>query len=214
MQFVQPRISEEEARKLLGKRGGFPFRRKGEIRKVELVYLPYYLHRAVVAQGAEEHDVLVCTDGISGFFSFFDSTHVAFCERACGEVLDFVVSAEEALRASADGLRWHLLHQGLRLKVRASVRGIREVARIHYPYWVAYFKRSDAYGFRVADAVTGEIRDARIRAAFLKGLSRAGGTPGASPGDTDFPQKSRGEEGASPQGLFLSSVRSQQMEGR
>jgi hypothetical protein len=142
------------------------------MKKVELVHLPYYIFRATVSQGDAEHEITACVDGIACGFSFFNSNGVAFRDEASGEVFDFRISAEEAERACRDGLRWHLVRQGLRLKVKPSVKAIHSVEGIYYPYWIAYFRRRGSYEFRAADAVTGEIQGVRMRNAFLTAFSQ------------------------------------------
>ncbi len=172
MRFVVPKLSPEEARRILSRRPKLSLRRKREMKKVELVYLPYYVHTVAVSQGNDEHEIVVCTDGTCSAFSFFDAGEMGFREEASGEVFDFLVSPEEAERACLDNLRWHLIRQGLRLKVKASVKEIRKIERVHYPYWVAYFKGADGYDFRAADAVTGEIQGVRMRETFLTAFSQ------------------------------------------
>ncbi len=147
------------------------------MKKVELVHLPYYIFRATVSQGDAEHEIMVCVDGIACGFSFFNGNGVAFDEKASGEVFDFTVSAEEAERACRDSLRWHLVRQGLRLKVKPSVKAICSVEELYYPYWVAYFRRRGSYEFRAADAVTGEIQGVRMRNVFLTAFSQGEVTP-------------------------------------
>jgi len=147
------------------------------MKKVELVHLPYYIFRATVSQGGDEHEIMVCVDGIACGFSFFNGNGVAFHDEASGEVFDFRVSAKEAERACRDSLRWHLVRQALRLKVKPSVKAIHSVEELYYPYWVAYFRRRDRYEFRAADAVTGEIQGVRMRNAFLTAFSQGEVTP-------------------------------------
>ncbi len=171
MRFVVPKLSLDEARRILGRRSKLSLRRKREMKKMELLYLPYYVHTVTVSQGNDEHEIVVCTDGICSAFSFFNAKETAFCEEASGEVFDFLVSPEEAERACRDNLRWHLIRQGLRLKVKASVKEIRKIESVHYPYWVAYFKGADGYDFLAADAVTGEIQGVRMRKTFLTAFS-------------------------------------------
>jgi hypothetical protein len=172
--FVVPNISPEEARTVLSRRRKLPLGRKREMRNMRLLYLPYYVHKVVVLQGNEEHEIVTCTDGISSDFSFFNVKGLDFCDEGSGEVFDFLVSPEEAGRACMNNLRWHLVRQALRLKVKPSVKEIREMQRIHYPYWVAYFKGHRGYDFSVADAVTGEIQGAPMRKTFLTAFSQAG----------------------------------------
>ncbi len=172
MRFVAPKVAPEEARRILSRRPKLSLRRKREMKKMELVYLPYYIHRVVVSQRNQEHEAVVCTDGICSVFSFFDATEMALCEEALGAVFDFLISPEDAERACRDNLRWHLVHQGLRLKVRPFIKEILAVETIHYPYWVAYFKGQNSYDFRAADAVTGEVQGIRMRETFLTAFSQ------------------------------------------
>ena len=138
------------------------------MKKTELVYLPYYVHKAVVRQGDAEYEVVACTDGIEGGFSFFNVEEMTSSDEAPEEVIDFVLSPEEAVRCCRDNLRWHLVRQGLRLKVKARVEEVRGTQRLYYPYWVAYFERGGRYDFRTADGVTGEVQGVRMRSLFLK----------------------------------------------
>jgi hypothetical protein len=141
------------------------------MKKAELLYLPYYVHKVLVRQGDAEHEVAACTDGIEGVFSFFNIGEIRLSDEACGEVIDFALSPEEAERCCRENLRWHLVRQGLRLKVKASVKTILRTERIWYPYWVGYFRRNNGYTFRVADGVTGEVQGVRMRSVFLKAFS-------------------------------------------
>ena len=49
----------------------------------------------------------------------------------------------------------------------ASVQEISEPERVHYPFWVAYFKKRGAYDFKALDAVSGEIQGVKMRKVFL-----------------------------------------------
>jgi len=161
------------------------------MRRLELVYLPYYVLRVGVSQGGDEHEVVVCIDGICCGFSFFDAKQVAFRDRARGTVFDFVVSVEEAKQACLDNLRWHLVRQGLRLKVSASITEIRKEEKIFYPYWVAYFKGASGYDFRAADAVTGEVQGVRMRNVFLTAFSQGAGGNRAVSSESSSPLRTQ-----------------------
>lgn len=171
LRFVVPKVSSEEAWGILNSRSRFSLRRKGEMKRAELLYLPYYVHKVVVRQGDAEHEVLACTDGIEGGFSFFNLGEMRLSDEARGEMIDFVLSPEEAERCCRENLRWHLVRQGLRLKVKASTKTILRTDQMWYPYWVAYFKKDSGYGFRAADGVTGEVQGVRMRSVFLKVFS-------------------------------------------
>ncbi len=176
MKFVLPTISAEEARKILSRRARFSLRRKREMKKMELLCLPHYLHAVIISQENGEREVPTCTDGISSGFSFFDGRQLTFSDEAPGMFLDFVVSEEESEKACLENFRWHLVHHVLRRRVRASLKEIRSTEAIQYPYWVAYFKTRRGYDFRAADAVTGAIQGPRMRKVFLTAFSHGAAT--------------------------------------
>lgn len=188
MKLVSPKISAEKARKILTKRGPFSLRRKREARKMELVYLPYYIYKAVVSQRNDEYEIFACMDGIRCDFSFFDEREMSFLHEPAGAAFDFLVSPQESERACLDSFRWQIIRHGLRSKIRVSIKGIREADRIHYPYWVVYFKRRGGYDFRAADALTGELQGARLRKVLLTAFSAVAASTGSVSGTANSPE--------------------------
>ncbi|UCF21162.1 MAG: hypothetical protein JSU87_07180, partial [Gemmatimonadota bacterium] len=63
--------------------------------------------------------------------------------------------------------RWLMLEHGLRNKRKVSIRAISEPERVHYPFWVAYFKKRGSYDFKALDAVSGEVQGIKMRKVFL-----------------------------------------------
>jgi hypothetical protein len=52
-------------------------------------------------------------------------------------------------------------------KRTVSIQEISAPERIHYPFWVAYFKRRGSYDFKALDAVSGEVQGVKMRKVFL-----------------------------------------------
>ena len=65
-----------------------------------------------------------------------------------------------------------LLEHGLRNKTTTTVADIRQVGGMHYPFWVGYFKRGEAYDFSALDAVSGEVQGVRMRKVLLAAFRR------------------------------------------
>lgn len=63
--------------------------------------------------------------------------------------------------------RWLLLEHRLRNRRTVSIREISEPERVHYPFWVAYFKKRGSYDFKTVDAVSGEVQGIKMRKVFL-----------------------------------------------
>lgn len=66
--------------------------------------------------------------------------------------------------------RWLLLEHGLRNKRKVSVQTISEPEEVHYPFWVAYFRKRGSYDFKALDAVSGEVQGVKMRKVFLAAL--------------------------------------------
>ena len=84
-----------------------------------------------------------------------------------GPACDFVQSPGVARETAMDEYRWLLLEHGLRNKRQVSIRKISEPEKVHYPFWVAYFKRRGSYDFKALDAVSGELQGIKMRKVFL-----------------------------------------------
>lgn len=72
-----------------------------------------------------------------------------------------------ARETAIEEYRWLLLEHGLRNKRTVSIQEISEPERVHYPFWVAYFKRRGSYDFKALDAVSGEVQGVKMRKVFL-----------------------------------------------
>jgi hypothetical protein len=145
---VSPAYNKEQATATLSAPStSFPARlwsKPSQPTRVELVYLPYYL-ASVFFIG----DALIREPGCDG--------------AAC----DFVQSSSAARETAMQEYRWLMIEHGLRNKLTVSVEEISEPERVHYPFWVAYFKKRGSYDFKALDAVSGEIQGIKMRKVFL-----------------------------------------------
>jgi hypothetical protein len=135
--------------------------------RVELVYLPYYFFDIEVAQDDGTQTVGVAVDGILGATVFFIGDTLVRESLCDGALCDFVKSPNEARETAVQEYRWLMLEHGLRNKRAVTVEEISEPERVHYPFWVAYFKRRGSYDFKALDAVSGEIQGIKMRKVFL-----------------------------------------------
>ena len=168
---VSPSVSKEQARAALSAPStSFPARLWSQpIRptRVELVYLPYYFFDIEVAQEAGTQTVGVAVDGILGATVFFVDAALIRRSGCDGATCEFVQSPSAARDTAVHEYRWLMLEHGLRNKRAASIHSISEPERVHYPFWVAYFKKRGSYDFKALDAVSGEIQGIKMRKVFL-----------------------------------------------
>jgi hypothetical protein len=98
---------------------------------------------------------------------FFIGDSLVKEQRGDGAACDFVQDATVARETALDEYRWLMLEHGLRNKRAVSVQEISEPEKVHYPFWVAYFKKRGSYDFKALDAVSGEAQGIKMRKVFL-----------------------------------------------
>lgn len=109
----------------------------------------------------------IAVDAILGASVFFVADNLVRKTGRDGAVCDFIQSASAARDKVLQEYRWLLLEHGLRNKRTASVQQISEPERVHYPFWIAHFKKRGSYDFKALDAVSGEIQSVKMRKVFL-----------------------------------------------
>jgi hypothetical protein len=168
---VAPTVSKEQAAASLSAPATtFPARlwsKPMQPTRVELVYLPYYFFDIEVAQDDGVRTVGVAVDGILGATVFFVDDALIRRPGCDGAFCDFVQCPEAARETALHEYRWLMLEHGLRNKRAASIGAIAEPERVHYPFWVAYFKKRGSYDFKALDAVSSEIQGIKMRKVFL-----------------------------------------------
>ncbi|UCH95875.1 MAG: hypothetical protein JSV88_03255 [Candidatus Aminicenantes bacterium] len=172
--YVTPGISKEEAENIFSQRKSFlsKFGKKKPVplKRVELIYLPFYLFEVISGSEDSERKVKISLDGLLGDNLFFFRESLKFKNSVDYPVCPFVLSPAEAQPRAADKYKWLQLEHRLRLKQKFEIGEISEGKRIFYPFWVGYFQRGKGYDFKIMDAVSGEVQGVRMRKVFLKAL--------------------------------------------
>jgi len=120
-----------------------------------------------LVQDGESQQVGVAVDAVLSNTVFFVGEalpRVAGIDPVgCG----FVQSPDVARKTALQEYRWLLLEHGLRNKRKVSVEEVSDPERVHYPFWVAYFRKRGSYDFKALDAVSGEVQGVKMRKVFL-----------------------------------------------
>ncbi len=168
---VSPTYNKEEAAATLSAPStSFPARlwsKPSQPTRVELVYLPYYFFDVTLSQDAGTQKIGVAIDAVLGASVFFIGDALIREPGCDGAACDFVQSSSAARETAMQEYRWLMIEHGLRNKRTVSVEEISEPERVHYPFWVAYFKKRGSYDFKALDAVSGEIQGIKMRKVFL-----------------------------------------------
>ncbi|MDZ7261753.1 MAG: hypothetical protein ONB05_06585, partial [candidate division KSB1 bacterium] len=173
--FVKPQISKEQAEEILSsQRGLFSFQfRKATLLRVELVFLPCYLFTILLNQNREEREIQVTIDGIQGSFALFQDRGIQFTDRPEAEFFKFQLSSQEAREKALEVCRGQLIRWGFRKRHPSQIKGVVEQKKVGYPYWVGYFKRKEAYDFKLIDAVSGSLQGIPMRRLLLVAFRQA-----------------------------------------
>jgi len=176
--YVRPEISKDKAWDILSRRKSFfPIgirKRATPPKRIELIYLPYYLIEILLTGKAGEQKVTISVDGLLGNTMFFAGDRLVYQHEADGLVCDFVISAAEACKIATEEYKWLLLEHELRSRSKLTMKEITSVKRIFYPFWVGYFQKGKSYDFKALDGVSGEIQGVKMRRVFLKAFRQIG----------------------------------------
>ncbi len=168
---MSPTLSKEQAAASLSAPStSFPARlwsKPIQPTRVELVYLPCYFFDIKVSQDDSTQWVGVAVDAVLGATVFFIGDTLVKEQGCGGAACDFVQNATVARKTAMEEYRWLMLEHGLRNKRLVSIQEISEPERVHYPFWVAYFKKRGSYDFKALDAVSGEVQGIKMRKVFL-----------------------------------------------
>jgi hypothetical protein len=127
-----------------------------------------------VSRDNEAQNVGVAVDAVLGTTVFFVGETLVRKRGCDGAACDFAQSPSVARETAIQEYRWLLLEHGLRDKHMVSLQEISEPGRVHYPFWVAYFKRRGSYDFKALDAVSGEVQGIKMRKVFLAAFRQMG----------------------------------------
>ena len=168
---VSPTLSKEQATaRLCTPATSFPARlwsKPIQPTRVELIYLPYYFFQFEISQETGTQKVGIAIDAVIGANVFFVGDTLVRTAGCDGPTCDFLQSPPAAREAAENEYRWLLLEHGLRNKRKVSIAETSEAERVHYPFWVAYYKRRRSYDFKALDAVSGELQGIKMRKLFL-----------------------------------------------
>lgn len=173
--YITPGISKENAQNIFSQQKSFFSKRLGKkkpvpSKRVELIYLPFYLFQVKSSSEETKQEVKVCLDGLLGDNLFFFKEKMAYKDKVEHPVCPFVLSPVQAQQKAVDKYKWLQLEHKLRIKQKFEMGQISEGQRIFYPFWVGYFQKGKDYDFKIMDAVSGEVQGVRMRKVFLKAL--------------------------------------------
>ena len=180
---LTPRVTREDALAVLGRRRHLPSLglRPG---RLELVYMPFYLFEASIADGAggERREVLVSVDAVGGRVSRLDhQVRLDPCSSPRpGELFQAVVSPDEALARARRELPWLILPVALKHGRRFPLGALTLRDRLGYPYWVQHVRRGRFRDFQALDGFSARRVGAAGRALLLEAFvgAQTRGKPG------------------------------------
>ena len=190
--LTKPKISRRQAETIFSiKKTTIPkfpklFSRKNSPgpERLEMVYVPFYLFDVLVEKENKgnrgsftpKQYVTLSVDGLLGHAVLYAGNAMDVDKdpetpiQTCG----FAISSSDAAKVALDQYKGILLEYGLRTRSHPHATKISEGKKIHYPFWVGYFKKKKGYDFKALDAVSGEIQGVRMRRVFMRALRKLG----------------------------------------
>lgn len=146
--------------------------------------MPFYLFDVQVEREnkgkkeslSKKQMVILSVDGLLGHAVLYaeDALDVEKDHQTPAPSCDFAISSSDAARLALDQYKGILLEHGLRTRNHPHATEISEGRKIHYPFWVGYFKKKNGYDFKALDAVSGEIQGIKMRKLFMHALRKMG----------------------------------------
>ncbi len=177
MKYVHPVISEHQALEKLSKKG--LFRKAAPLKRIELVYLPFFLHTFEISRSSWTSRLSALCDAVTGVVVVPDDGFKPDF-HAHGESRDYLIEprldAESAQEIAREEVMQLVLREAFKQPLGRELN-IRQIAilEIALPYWVAYAKKGERYSIKTVDGLTGAKVGFRLRSALLAGLTAATG---------------------------------------
>ena len=150
-------------------------RKKGEIIKIELIHLPYYVFEVTVATNKGEKKNCVSVDGVKGTFSFLNLENVAIKEEKEKTSFGFKIEEKEAREIAKTEYKGEILRSGLIAKNPAELKEISKGKRMYYPFWICYYKKKNIFDFEAIDGISGKTQSVKMNPVFLQAFHQASG---------------------------------------
>jgi len=167
---VAPKLGEDAARELLGRRPDF-FRRRREPVRVELVFMPYYQYAVVVKEGrGKTSRSVVCVDALHGLYAKLESALPGVCEAQVAYLPAFAVGEEEERGVVRREASRHLAF----MRRGKTVEDVVFEGMKYYPFYIGYFQRGSGFDFDVIDGFAGRFQGVAMRPVFMEFLLQRG----------------------------------------
>jgi hypothetical protein len=171
-EYIKPGVARHRAHEILCSPPGI-LKKKKNIIKIELFYLPSYIVEVQVNTQKEIKRQSLCIDAVLGSFAFFELSEITTTPPDSFSSCPFYLEKSEIEKNAVTEYRRHLLLTGLKMRYRFQVEKIISTRPVYYPFWIGYFKRKGKIDFDVVDAVGGEHQGAAMRPVFMKALLEA-----------------------------------------
>jgi hypothetical protein len=142
--------------------------RRGPLRSVADVYLPYRLYRVEIVNGARPYTGWFALEAVSGLLDLYQFDHAPdateLVEVHTRNRPALALDEAAAARLLLDKLRRTVFQLGF-FRVRNLVIRPKLVSSdIHVPYWVGFYGRGSSVRLRVLDAVRRQFEGGKARA--------------------------------------------------
>ena len=145
MRYIHPVIGEHQALEKLSKKG--LFQRVAPLKRIELVYLPFFLHTFEISRSNRTSRLRALCDAVTGVVvvpddGFKPDFHAHSESR--NHLIEPRLDAESAQEIAREEVMQLVLREAIKQPLGRELN-MRQIAilEIALPYWIAYTKNSD-----------------------------------------------------------------------
>lgn len=172
IEFLKPLVDQDEATAALSPASGSflarLFRKRAELCRVEMIFLPFYVFEGRLVRRDEERRPRISIDGIGGNACLYSDENFETTRESNAPTCEPLVSEGDAKTQADAYCRGLVLERGLQVKIHFTLEDVRFLKQVRYPFWVGYLRRGGTYDFRAVDGMTGDLAAGRMRRVFLK----------------------------------------------
>ena len=144
----------------------------GPLRRVALLYVPYYVYAVRTMRGGASHEEFYATDAVTGALDPFLFAGLPVADELVPprNVVAARLTSAEAAERLRDHLRRMLYQQGF-FRSGSIEFAIEFTGRtLLLPYWTGFFGAGEQARVRVVDGLRGTLEGAKVRTAIVQWL--------------------------------------------
>jgi hypothetical protein len=165
MKSIYPQTDESRIRQVFQR----PLINKNKkVIKIRAHHIPCYLFQVTFTGQKGDRAIHVICDGLRGKVRRIHWPQALYSLRGESAEIQMSLDEKNALDRVKREIQWFSFPSGLKIGKKYSLKSVRLLMVIGYPFWIVYFTKNSAYDFSVYDALSGKKENFFGRDIFLE----------------------------------------------